>query len=331
MRIVSLIPSATEIVSLLGLKEQLVGVSHECDYPASVQRLPKVTRSRIPASASSSEIDSLVREQLATQPALYDLDREQLERLEPDLIITQSLCNVCAVAEEEVLEAAMLLPSAPLVLQLQPMSLENVMESVRQVGAAAGAAGAAAQAVAALRARVDAVRSRSQKVAIRPVSADSPAAVPPHQAAQMIYRQRVVMLEWIDPPYSAGHWNPELIQLAGGEELLGRSGAPSRAIDWEEIVDADPDVLLIACCGYSIDRTLDDLPRLVSYRGFAKLRCIQAGRVFLVDGSAYFNRPGPRLVDSLELLAHTLHPELHPLPNYLEPAVRMKPEPKPGT
>jgi len=296
------------MVCALGLESSLVGVSHECDYPPSVGRLPKVTRTRLSAAAESGQIDQEVRELSAAGAALYELDREALMALEPDLIITQSLCAVCAVSEQDVLQAASEMSTQPDVVRLNPTTLEEVIACLEQVGKAAGVEDRAAEVVRELHARVAAVAARSSAVIERP---------------------RVLLLEWIDPPFSAGHWNPELVRLAGGEEILGQPGAPSRELPWHAVLEADPDVLVIACCGYSIDRTLDDLPRLVSYRGFAQLKCIGSGQVYLVDGSQFFNRPGPRLVDSLELLAHTLHPELHPLPDHLEPAVRMKREPKP--
>ena len=305
MRIVTLLPSATEIVCLLGLREHLVGVSHACDFPPGVDALPRVTRTRLLETATSSQIDASVREALQRDALLYELDVHALDRLQPDLIITQSLCSVCAVSEREVQKVASQLRSQPTIVRLNPQTLEQVIDSVQQVGRAALVAARAAEVSGELYARVATVAARSQSI---------------HQ------RPRVVLLEWLDPLFSAGHWNPQLVSLGGGDEIIGQAGAPSRQLKWEEVVDANPDVLMIACCGLSIDRTLDDLPTLVSYAGFAQLKCIGAGHVYLVDGSQYFNRPGPRLVDSLELIAHTLHPELHPLPSHIEPAVRMKRE-----
>lgn len=308
MRVVSLLPSATEIVCLLGLEDALVGVSHECDFPPSVRDLPKVTRTRLIATTDSAHIDQQVRELAAAETALYELDRELLAELQPDLIITQSLCSVCAVSEREVLELASQLPAPPEVVRLNPTTLAEVMKCIAQVGQAAGVDERARAAVGELEARVAAVAARSESV---------------------IQRRRVAMLEWLDPLFSAGHWNPELVALAGGQEIFGQPGARSRQLQWDEVLAEDPDAMIIACCGFSIDRTLEDLPKLVSYPGFAGLKCIGSGRVYLVDGSQFFNRPGPRLVDSLEVLAHALHPELHPLPEHLEPAIRIKREPKP--
>lgn len=303
MRIVSLLPSATEIVCELGLGDRLVGVTHECDHPPFVARLPKVTRTLIPANASSRQIDHLVRERLRTRRALYTLDLPVLERLAPDLIVTQALCDVCAVAEDEVAAAASRLPSRPRVINLEPQRLTDVFACVRLVAAAAGVPNRAEEVVHRLCGRVEAVRRRS---------------------ADRSYRPRTVILEWIDPPFSCGHWTPELVRWAGGVEVLGVEGQPSRTLAWDEVRSADPDVLVLACCGYTVDRTLRDVPILASYPGFADLASVRHRRVFVVDGHAYFNRPGPRLVDSLEIIAHTLHPDLHPLPPGVPPALRLE-------
>lgn len=300
MRIVSLLPSATEIVCQLGLGDQLVGVTHECDWPAEVRRLPKVTRSFIPPDAASREIDGLVRERMQTERALYSLDLPMLAELQPELIITQALCDVCAVAEGEVQRAVATLPGRPRVVNLEPTCLKDVFECLRQVGAAAGCIGRAEEENAALKSRVAAVVERTQRIADRP---------------------RVVVLEWIDPPFSSGHWSPELVELAGGQETIGVAGQRSRTLDWQQIVAARPEVLLIACCGFDVARTLDDLPILRGYPGWIELPCVVCERVYVVDGSAHFSRPGPRLVDSLEILAHALHPDVHPLPPGL-PAAR---------
>lgn len=303
MRIVSLLPSATEIVCELGLRDSLVGVTHECDYPPSVRALPKVTRTLIPHDAPSGEIDALVRERLKTQRALYTLDRPTLERLAPDLIVTQALCDVCAVAETEVTEAACSLPGRPRVVNLEPTSLEEVLDTLPTVAEAAGEPERAGPVVAALQRRIDAVADRSARV--------------PH-------RPRVVLLEWLDPPFSSGHWSPELVRLAGGDEVLGRAGRPSRTLRWEEVVAAAPEAVFIACCGFSLERTLLDLPGLRARPGWADVPAVRAGRVYATDGNAYFSRPGPRLVDSLELLAHALHPAVHPLPPGV-PAAKLVP------
>ncbi len=292
MRIVSLLPSATEVICALGLGESLVGVTHECDHPACVRDLPKVTTTLIPHGATSGQIDALVREQLSTEKALYHLDMPMLEALAPDLIVTQALCDVCAVAAAEVTEAACLLPGNPPVVNLEPMTLRQVFDAVLTVGAAADRPDVAAQVVAALRARVDAVAERT-------------AAIPNAD------RPRVAFLEWIDPLFNGGHWNPELIALAGGIDVLGSPGEASRTVTWQQLVDAQPDVVFVSCCGYTRDRALKDIPILQAAPGWDDLPAVRAGRVYVTDGNAYFSRPGPRLVDSLEILAHALHPAIH--------------------
>ncbi|QEG43763.1 cobalamin-binding protein [Roseimaritima ulvae] len=306
MRIVSLLPSATEIVCGLGLRDQLVGVTHECDYPADVVGLPKVTQTRIPHDATSHEIDTLVREQIKLQAALYSLDMPVLEALQPDLIVTQSVCDVCAVAESEVNAAACSLPGSPQVINLEPNCLADVMQSIRKVGTVTGQTSAADAYIAELQNRVDCVARRSKSIA----EAERPS---------------VMLLEWIDPPFSAGHWSPELVSLAGGREVIGIAGQRSVTTPWEKIVHVDPEVIVIACCGFNVARTLEDLPILRSQVGWNDLRCVQSGRVYVVDGSDYFSRPGPRLVDSLEILAHTLHPNIHPLPKALNAAQQVQP------
>lgn len=302
VNIVSLLPSATEIVCELGLQQQLVGVTHECDYPSFVKSLPKVTRTLIPHDASSREIDELVRQRLKTQQALYTLDLPVLARLQPDLLVTQALCDVCAVAEEEVNAAACTLPGRPRVINLEPTRLSEVFDCLKLVGDAAGIKGKATEVVDRLQSRVRRVTRQTQDLTRRP---------------------RVVLLEWIDPPFSSGHWSPELVRMAGGVEGIGREGERSRTTSWDEIVRFDPEFLIIACCGFDTARTMQDIPILKGYPGFATLACVRQKQVFVIEGNAYFSRPGPRLVDSLELLAHTLHPDLVELPNGLAPALRL--------
>ncbi|MCS7469831.1 cobalamin-binding protein [Stieleria sp. ICT_E10.1] len=302
MRIISLLPSATEIICALGLRDQLVGVSHECDYPPSVSDLPKVTRTIIPGDASSCEIDALVRDQMQQQRSLYSLDVPLVRSLAPDLIVTQTLCDVCAVSEREVNQALCALSGDRRVVHLEPACLSDVLDSIRQVAIAAGCDGRGEDYLNRLNQRLQKVKERSQTIRHRP---------------------SVMLLEWIDPPFSAGHWNPELVKRAGGTGILGGAGGRSVRVNWDRVVSANPDVMLIACCGFDVQRTLRDVWQLQSSPGWSSLRCVQSGRVFVVDGSAYFNRPGPRLVDSLEILAHTLHPQVHPLPDGLPAAFRI--------
>jgi iron complex transport system substrate-binding protein len=309
VRIVSLLPSATEIVCALGLQDSLVGVTHECDHPPAVARLPRVTRTLIPHDAASSEIDALVREQLRTQQALYTLDRPVLEALAPDLLVTQALCDVCAVADAEVRAVACALPGQPRVLNLEPTCLDDVFACLQLVADAAGVPERGRETIAALRARVDAVARRASLLSARPT---------------------VGVLEWIDPPFSSGHWTPELIALAGGRPLLGTAGERSRTLAWDDVRAADPEVLVIACCGFDVARTWRDLPILAAQPGFEALAAVRAGRVYLTDGNAYFSRPGPRLVDSLEILAHAIAPDVHPLPTGLPAAERALVAPAPA-
>lgn len=302
MRIVSLLPSATEIVCSLGLENQLVGVTHECDHPPSVRRLPKVTRTLIPVAASSGQIDRLVRERLQGDRALYSLDLPVLQELRPDLIVTQALCDVCAVDEREVRAAACALPGDPRVVNLEPQTLAEVLACIRQVAEAVGRELLGERVVDELNARVVSVVTRASRIERRP---------------------RVALLEWLDPPFSCGHWSPELVRLAGGAEGLGREGEPSRMLSWDEVLAWQPEVVLIACCGFSIERTLCDVPGLRLVSGWQDVPAVRSGRVYVTSGSDYFSRPGPRLVDSLEILAHVLHPDVHPLPAGLPPPVRV--------
>ncbi len=303
MKIISLLPSATEIICALGLSDELVGVTHECDYPPSVTRLPKVTRTLIPHDATSSEIDALVRDQLKTEKAVYNLDMDVLGRLQPDLIITQALCDVCAVAENEVLDAVRDLPGDPQVINLEPMSLDDLFKTLLLVGEATDRKQLAEQFVSKLRMRVERVTERTTSM----INDED--------------RRRVVFLEWIDPPFNSGHWTPELIEHAGGIDCIGNKHRPSETTSWQTIVDANPDVMVIACCGYATERSLADMPILQRQPEWGSLPCVRENRVYLIDGSSYFNRPGPRLVDSLEIMAHTLYPDIHSLPEGLPAAV----------
>jgi iron complex transport system substrate-binding protein len=302
MRIVSLLPSATEIVCEVGLGDSLVGVTHECDWPPFVTALPRVTQTLIPTDASSRRIDELVRERMSNGRALYTLDFPVLESLKPDLIVTQALCDVCAVAEEEVRAAACGLPGQPQVINLEPSTLSEVLESIQTVANAAGAAEQGVVARRRLQARIASVVDQTQNSSERP---------------------RTVVLEWIDPPFSAGHWVPEIVSLAGGREMIGHAGEKSRTLSWNEVLDARPEVLFISCCGYTVERTRQDLPILFDFAGYRDLPCVRNGRVFVLDGSAYLSRPGPRLVESLEIMAHAIDPRRNPLSTNVSPATRV--------
>jgi iron complex transport system substrate-binding protein len=289
MRIVSLLPAATEIVAALGLMDQIVGVSHECDTPAAANDKPRVTRCAIPGGIPSVSIDRSVSETLASTGTLYTMDEQLLRQLQPELILTQRLCDVCAVGYGSVAAFAKALPSPPQILNLEPSSVADILRDIRHVASVLGVVERGETVVAQLAERIEGVRSR--------------AALPGH-------RPRCCLMEWIDPPYCAGHWNPELVEIAGGEDPLGRKGKDSTRFPWSRLPEARPEVLVLACCGFTVERTLQDLPILEARPGWTDLPAVRAGRVYAVDGCAYFSRPGPRVVDSLEILAELLHPDL---------------------
>jgi iron complex transport system substrate-binding protein len=286
VRIASLLPSATEIVCSLGLEEALVAVSHSCDFGGRVESLPRVTRTRVPQGASSHEIDAVVRDCLHRGESLYQLDEALLESLQPDLIVTQALCEVCAVGPAEVGRAVPALSSHPRVITLEPRTLEEVFGAIELVGEAVGRSGQAELLVRELRRRVDAVRTRSAALARRP---------------------RVAFLEWADPPICGGHWNPELVELAGGRDGLGRRGEPSRVVSWEDVLNWRPEVMVLACCGFDEVRGQAEMELLRRRPGFERLPCARDGRTYVMDGVRLFSRPGPSLVESLERLAAILH------------------------
>ena len=293
MRVVSLLPSATEIVYALGRQDDLVGVSHDCDYPAAVAAKPRVTSCELAqADIESAAIDRWVSERLARGEPLFQLDRRQLEALAPELILTQSLCRVCAPAAEDVAEIAATFPEPPRILNLEASTLAGVLDTIEQVAAALGATRQGGRLIGELQQRVAAV--------VRGV-------------ARAKRHQRVALLEWLDPVYCSGHWTPELIAIAGGFNLLGQVGEPSVRMDWRSVREAQPEVLVIACCGQSAQRAARDWVRMAARSEVQALDAVRSNQVYLVDGNAYFNRPGPRLIDSLEILAGILHPELFAL------------------
>jgi len=286
-RIVSLLPSATEIVCALGLSDRLVGVTHECDFPPEARGKPVLTASALPAVGASAAIDRHVRRSLHGGSSLYTLDAELLEQLEPDLILTQELCEVCAVSYAIVARAARRLSSDPRVVSLEPSSLEDVYGTIQAVAELAGVSERAATLIATL-------REREAKLA-------------GHVAGRA--RPRALVLEWTDPPMSGGHWTPDLLALAGGEPLLTNRGANSRVLGWDEIEAADPDVVLVAPCGFDLTRALaaiDEIGPVTQWRG---LRALRDERVYAIDGNAYVNRPGPRLIDTAEIFASALFGE----------------------
>jgi iron complex transport system substrate-binding protein len=288
-RIVSLLPAATEIACALGFRAALVGRSHECDHPPGVESLPACTRPRL-ADGTSGEIDAHVRSLVARALSIYEVDEALLRALAPSVILTQHQCEVCAVSQGDV-EAALgsteWLGARPAIVSLAPATLGEVFEDVQRVGDALGAAGRARELVAALTARVSELGERSGP----------------------LERPAVACLEWLDPPMAPGHWLPELVALAGGRNVLGETAAPSVRIAWEALAAADPDVLVCAPCGFDLARTLRELAGPAARPEWRALRAVREGRVFAVDGSAFFSRPGPRLVDSIEILGEILHPE----------------------
>lgn len=286
MRIVSLLPSLTELVVALGHGADLVGVTHECDFPPEVARLPHLTRSRIPSSASSVAIDAMVAEQGGS---LYELDGDLLATLAPALILTQEQCDVCAVNEATVRRVAAVLPGSPRVESVNPTSVAEVHAMFRRVGDLLG----------------DDARAAADRIV---AGFDATAAEISRRRAGKPSR-RVILLEWSDPPFASGHWNPEIIALAGGVEAIGRPGAPSRRLSWDEVARADPELILLSPCGFTLDRTRAELPALRARPEWSRLAAVRAGSVVLVDGSSYFSRPGPRLEASLRIAAAAIDPD----------------------
>ena len=295
MRICSLVPGATEVVAALDLTDQLVAVSHECDYPESIRHVPSVVESVIDQhNLSSDAIDRAVKQLVSAGQRLYRLNEQRLIEARPNVILTQDLCHVCAVTPDQLTQAITSLPSEPRLVTLNPTSMEDMLLDVVRIAQAVGAADRGQALLQSLRARLDHVSTT--KRAIRP---------------------RVVCLEWLDPLYIAGHWVPEMVALAGGTDILGRKDQPSRETTWKEVANANPDVILIMPCGYSVQRTVNELGRLENSRTPWSAQLARWPETYVLDANAYFSRPGPRLVDGIELLASLFHPvpdhDLNPL------------------
>ena len=286
MRIASLVPSSTEMLFALGLGDSVVAVTHECDYPPEAEGLPHLTRSVVPEGLSAAEIDTAVRERTSRGEALYELDVDALRELDVDLIVTQAVCEVCAVSFDDVRAIAEELPTAPSVISLDPSTLGEVMADVPRLAEAAGVADAGRALVEQAGRRLDAVKDAVAEAA----------------------RPRVAALEWLDPVYVGGHWVPQMVELAGGEDVLGMPGERSRVAEWSEVEQARPEVVISMPCGYYVERAAKET---MDQRG--RLAGLEA-RVIAVDAAAYYSRPGPRLVDGVELLGHLLHPDLVPAP-----------------
>ena len=304
MRIVSLLPSATELVCGLGLRQQLVGVSHECDYPNSVIGLPVLTSSRIPEGLDSGSIDHLVTEQLKSDQALYDLNIDVLTSLRPDLIVTQALCDVCAVSGNDVARAVGGLPNNPNVINLEPNCLTDVLDTVELLAEAADCVKQGQIYLRELRYRISQVNNKSSVINL----SDKP---------------RVALLDWLDPIFDGGHWSPEIIELAGGIACFGNKKEPSQRRSWNDLIQARPDIIFIALCGFNVERSMQDVEDFFSSQEFSVLRDQVDSKIFLVDGNAYFSRPGPRLVDALEIMANAIHPLIHKLPSNLPVAIKL--------
>ena len=292
MRICSLLPSATEILFSLGLGDQLVAVTHECDYPTEAARLPSATHSALDQMGRSSrEIHRHVSRARHEGSSIYYLDQKLLEKLDPDLILTQELCQVCAVSYSEVRKAVRLLEGERKVVSLEPTTLEGVLETIERVGQLTGVADRAAQLLEKLRERICRVKLEVDGTPSRP---------------------RVLAMEWLDPPFAGGHWVPEMIRLAGGDDKLGREAKPSFEVSWENIASYDPEVVILMPCGFDLERTVSESRQTPPPEQWFHLTAIRQRQMYAVDGSAYFSRPGPRLVDGLEILAEILHPERFP-------------------
>jgi iron complex transport system substrate-binding protein len=291
MRICSLLPSATEIVYALGLGDSVVGITHECDFPVEARSKRVVVTSRLSHTKDPAEIDRLVREYTDRGESIYRVDGEALRELDPDLIITQDLCHVCAASPDDLAAALSTLPRTPRVISLNPHSLADVWNDVLTIGTATGRGEEAKALVKELTSKVDDLTRAVESVASNSA------------------RPRVACLEWLDPPFNAGHWVPEMVALAGGDDVLGRVGIPSISLEWGQILSTRPDVVFIMPCGYDAARATAEFAQTNFPAGWADLPAVKQGRVFTSDANAYFSRPGPRLADGVAILAKAIHPE----------------------
>jgi iron complex transport system substrate-binding protein len=291
-RIVSLLPAATEIAAALGLMDQVVGVSHECDFPEQANERPRVTHCPVhDANMPSREIDEWVRRALHDSGTIYTIDEQLLRKLQPEVILTQKLCDVCAVGYGTVAKLAQTLPGPPVVVNLEPASLGDIFGDIGRVANACDVHERAAKLIGNLLERVEKVRERIATIRDRP---------------------RCFLIEWVDPPFCSGHWAPEVVEIAGGRDSLGRKHQPSVQIEWQQVLEARPEIIVLALCGYDIDRARRDYELLRGFPGFDSIPAADTGQVYIVNASAYFARPGPRIVDSLEILAGILHPTEFP-------------------
>jgi len=291
-RIVSLLPAATEIAAAIGLMDQIVGVSHECDFPKEAHQRPRVTHCPVHnGGLTSREVDEWVRGALREEGTIYVIDEPLLRELRPDVILTQKLCDVCAVGYGTVAGLAQRLPGPPQVVILEPSSLSDIFDDIRRVAEVCDVPDTADKIITQLLNRVEVVRRRANTI---------------------VHRPRCFLMEWIDPPFCSGHWGPELVEIAGGYDPLGRKHQPSAQIEWQEVVHAQPEIIVLALCGYDIDRTRRDYEVLRRFPKFDSLPAARRDQIYLVNASAYFARAGPRIVDSLEIRAGILHPAEFP-------------------
>jgi iron complex transport system substrate-binding protein len=283
------------MVFALGMGDSLVAVTHECDYPAETSRVKHVTRSNIPEGLSSEEIDKMVSSNLITQGTLYELDQARLEELQPDLILTQRLCDVCAVAFDKVQEVAHSLTSQPRVVNLEPHSLDDILENIRTVGEVIGAGSRTEDFILYLKRRIAGIEEKSKTIKTRP---------------------RVFCMEWANPPYCGGHWMKRMVEIAGGVDAIAKPDRPSTRVEWSQVLDFAPEVMVLTCCGFKLPRVVQEAEGLSRFPKFHELPAVRNNRVYATNGSDYFSRPGPRIVDSLEILAHLIHPEVFPAPPF---------------
>jgi iron complex transport system substrate-binding protein len=288
-RIVSFLPSATEMACALGLEDQLAGITHECDYPPRVKNKPVVVCNALPIERmAQAEIDIAVAERLRNGLSLYTVDEEAMREIAPDLILTQNLCQVCAPSGNEISHLLNILPNRPQVLWLTPKSLDGIFENLRELGEATGRSREAEELIRHGRARLNAIAALTGDIVAKP---------------------RVFCMEWMDPIYCCGHWVPEMVRIAGGVDALGRDGADSVRISWAEVLDGAPDVLIVMPCGFDLAKTMAEAQRLTAFDRWSEIPAVRSGCIYAVDANAYFARPGPRVIDGTELLAHLIHPD----------------------
>jgi iron complex transport system substrate-binding protein len=289
MRICSLLPSATEIAFALGLGDQVIAVSHECDYPPEASNRPVLTKSAIHQKIHRSfEIDGEVEQRAGD---IYEIDQKLLEKLKPDLILTQELCHVCAVSYTKVKEAARVLETDTKIVSLEPTNLEEIVDNILLVGKMTIRLGEAEKLARQMLQRINKVRKRTQTLQNKP---------------------RVFFMEWLQPPWAGGHWIPQMVDYAGGIEELGRIGKPSHRIGWDEVVEYEPEIIILSPCGFDADQVMEEAHVLASYADWEKIPAFHTSRIYAVNASAYFSRSGPRVVDGLEILAHIIHPKIFP-------------------